>query len=227
DDTQLLDDRIGTRQVLEVVAHEHGAEVAGGQHAGEVEPGALDEPHVIRQVALDVADVARPPLAGDDRADEVTAVTGDVEHRRVRIDVPLQVPDDLAPDCVLRTDLAFVEPRVVELREEPSHSRPASTSLRIHGMTSSSISSRVVVASNPSTSRALRTSGTRIWTSCSNGGSETYRNSRSGPWTLRQIALASSSTVVDAAVERFTSSLTIRSDSIASLMPWARSPPYV
>src|ERR1700674_1168855 len=40
--------------------------------------------------------------------------------------------------------------------------RPALISSRIHGMTSSSISSRVVVASKPSISRAFRTSGTRI-----------------------------------------------------------------
>src|SRR5581483_4912186 len=45
--------------------------------------------------------------------------------------------------------------------------RPAPISSLIHGMTSSSIVSRLVVASKPSTSRALRTSGTRICTSCS------------------------------------------------------------
>ena len=40
-------------------------------------------------------------------------------------------------------------------------------------------------------------------------------------------ASASSSTVVDAAVERLKSSLTAAGDSIARRMPWARSPPYV
>jgi hypothetical protein len=55
------------------------------------------------------------------------------------------------------------------------------------GMTSSSIPESEVVASKPSTSRALRTSGTRCWTSCSNGGSETYRNGRSSPLSFRQI----------------------------------------
>ena len=44
---------------------------------------------------------------------------------------------------------------------------PSSTALVIQGITSSSISSRVVVASKPRTSRALSTFGTRIWTSCS------------------------------------------------------------
>ncbi len=45
--------------------------------------------------------------------------------------------------------------------------RPASISSRTHGMTSSSISSRVVVAIKPRTLRALVTSGTRRCTSCS------------------------------------------------------------
>src|SRR5262249_30526308 len=79
--------------------------------------------------------------------------------------------------------------------------RPALISSRIQGMTSSSISSSVVVASKPSIRRALRTSGTRRWTSCSNGGSETTRSGRSGPCTLCQMAVASSSTVVERAVD--------------------------
>src|SRR4029079_8700882 len=127
-----------------------------------------------------------------------------------------------------RGKLGFGYPRAGGAATLPrglDHSRPASTSPRIQGMTSSSISSSVVEASKSRTSVALRTSGTRIWTSCSNGGSETYWKARSGPWILRQIACASSSTVVDCAVDRLTSSLTIRSDSIASRMPWARSPP--
>src|SRR5260370_26026843 len=45
--------------------------------------------------------------------------------------------------------------------------RPASISSRIQGMTSSSIASSAVVASKPSTSHALCTSGTRRCTSCS------------------------------------------------------------
>ena len=74
-------------------------------------------------------------------------------------------------------------------------------------MTSSSIASSEVVASNPRTSRAFRTSGTRIWTSCSKGGSDTCRKGRSDPLTLRQIVSASSRTVVLAAVDRLKSSL--------------------
>ena len=77
--------------------------------------------------------------------------------------------------------LAFAEARPVEVGHEvrrkvgrePGHRRPAAVSAAIHGMTSSSISSSVVVASKPRTSRDLRTSGTRSWTSCSNGGSLT------------------------------------------------------
>ncbi len=73
-------------------------------------------------------------------------------------------------------ELGFGYPRAGGAASLPrglDHSRPASTSPRIHGMTSSSIWSSDVVASKPSTSRALRTSGTRRWTSYSNGSSET------------------------------------------------------
>src|SRR4029079_780831 len=70
------------------------------------------------------------------------------------------------------------------------HSRPASTSPRSQGMTSASISSSGVEASKSRTSVALRTSGTRIWTSCSNGGSETYWEGRLRSAILRQIACA-------------------------------------
>ena len=48
---------------------------------------------------------------------------------------------------------------------------------------------------------------------------------RAVAWILRQIVSASSRTVVDAAVDRLKSSLTAAGDSIASRMPWARSPP--
>ena len=54
-----------------------------------------------------------------------------------------------------------------ERRRLGAQIRRAWISSRIHGMTSSSTSSSEVVASNPSSSRALRTSGTRICTSCS------------------------------------------------------------
>src|SRR6476660_1942312 len=122
--------------------------------------------------------------------------------------------------------LAFLEHRHHDRQHRRGHqSRPASVSSRIHGMTSSSIWSRLVVASKPRTSRDLRTSGTRSWTSCSNGGSLTNRNGRPSVWILCQIASASSSTVVDAAVDRLKSSLTAAGDSIARRMPWARSPP--
>ena len=55
----------------------------------------------------------------------------------------------------------------------PGHNRPASTSVAIHGMTSSSIVSSDVVASKPRIARDLRTSGIRSWTSCSKGASLT------------------------------------------------------
>ena len=77
-----------------------------------------------------------------DPPDEVAPVAGQVEERRVGVDVALQEPDDLAPDRVLGADLALVEPGLVELRQEPRHRRPASSSARIQGTTSSSIASR-------------------------------------------------------------------------------------
>src|ERR1700758_3693802 len=52
-----------------------------------------------------------------------------------------------------------------------AHMRPAEISSRIQGITSSSTSSSDVVASKPSTSRAFRTSDTRICSSCAYGGS--------------------------------------------------------
>ena len=93
-------------------------------------------------------------------------------------------------------------------------------------MTSSSIVSSVVVASNPRTSRALRTSGTRqLDVVLERRVADVAERSAVGPWILRQIASASSRTVVDAAVERLKSSLIAAGDSIARRMPWARSPP--
>ena len=63
--------------------------------------------------------------------------------------------------------------RVAAGRCEDRQMRPCSIASSTQGTTMSSISSRDVVASKPRTSRALRTSGTRRWTSCSNGGSVT------------------------------------------------------
>ena len=71
-----------------------------------------------------IPDIRRPALAGLDEADEVAPIAGDVEQRGVGIDVSLQVPHDLAPDGVLRADLAVVETDAVEilwpLRDESS-----------------------------------------------------------------------------------------------------------
>ena len=84
--------------------------------------------------------------------------------------------------------------------------RPSATAAVIHGMTSSSISSSVVVHSKPSTSRALSTDGMRFCTSCSKPGSCT-KVSGASPLILRQISAARSVTVVDSAVEMLKSSL--------------------
>ena len=56
-----------------------------------------------------------------------------------------------------------------------SQIRPSWTAWVTHGTTSSSISSSEVVHSMPRTARALVTSGTRFWTSCSNAGSDDQR----------------------------------------------------
>src|SRR5450756_27243 len=133
---------------------------------------------------------------------------------------PAQGRHDVFPLVVNRDDDAE-RGRVVD------QIRPALISSPIQGITSPSISSSEVVASNPSTLRALRTSGTRICTSCSYGASETRLSGRSGPCTLRQMTSASSRTVVDSAVERLKSSLRAFSDSMAMRIPRARSPPYV
>ncbi len=148
-DPQLVDHGVAGLEVLEVVAHEDRPEVSGRQHAGQVETRRLDEPHVRREHVMHVPDVCRPALARLNPADEMAAVAGQVEERRARIHVALQEPDDLPPDGVLGADLALVEPRFVEFGEEPRHRRPASSSARIHGTTSSSIASRLVVASKP------------------------------------------------------------------------------
>ena len=173
DDRELLDHGIGRVEMLEIVAHEHRPEVRQRERGVELEAGRLDEPDIGGEHGAHVPDVGRPLLGRLDRPDEVAAIAGKVEDRSGRIHVALQIPCDLIPDALLGADLAFVEARLVELVEGTAHSRPASVSARIHGMTSSSIWSSVVVASKSRTSRALRTSGTRSWTSCSNGASLT------------------------------------------------------
>src|SRR4051794_15989453 len=105
----------------------------------------------------------------------MAAIAGDVEDRRIRWNPAAQVTDDLAPERVLGRHFRVGEPFGVDTVEVSlralhlAHSRPASSSVRIHGMTSSSIVSRVVPASKPRTARAFVVSGTRSWTSCSNG----------------------------------------------------------
>ena len=173
DDRELLDHGIGRVEVFEVVAHEHRSEVRGRERGVELEARRLHEPDIGGEHGAHVPDVGRPFLRRLDRPDEVAAIAGQVQDRFGRVHEPLQIPCDLVPDALLGADLAFVEARLVELVEGIAHRRPASDSAWIHGMTSSSIWSSVVVASKPRTSRALRTSGTRSWTSCSNGASLT------------------------------------------------------
>ena len=128
--------------MLEVVAHEHGPERPRRQGVGQVEAARLDEADVSRELRADVAQVARPSLPGVDVSDEIAHVAGDVEDRRGRIDPALQVADDLGPDPVLLLAGYLGEAVAIDVVEPVHHVRPASTSARIQGMTSSSISSR-------------------------------------------------------------------------------------
>jgi hypothetical protein len=59
------------------------------------------------------------------------------------------------------------------VKQCPPQMTPSLSALRTQGITSSSISSSVVVASKPKTSFALSTEGTRLATSCSKGVSLT------------------------------------------------------
>lgn len=63
--------------------------------------------------------------------------------------------------------------RLLGCRHGAAQIRPLSTAEVTHGMTSSSISARLVIASKPSTSFAFSVLGIRRCTSCSNGGSAT------------------------------------------------------
>src|SRR6266542_2681836 len=226
DHSELLEDRVPGRQVLQVVAHERHAEVFRRQDLVQSKAIRLNESDVRRQRPRRIPEIGRPPLGRNDITNEVALVAADVDDRP-RDHVAPQIVHDRRPDSIFRGAMVVLEATRVDTVQIVAHSRPASSSVRIQGMTSWSIASSVVVASKPSTSRALRTSGTLNWTSCSNGGSETVRNGLSGPWTARQIVSASSRTVVDVPVERLKSSLRARSDSIARRIPWARSPPYV
>ena len=76
-----------------------------------------------------------------------------------------------------------------------------------------------VVASKPRTSRALSTAGTRCATSCSKGGSDTHRNGLLALGSCVQMSSASSSTVVDSAVDRLKSSFRAAACSMAVTMP--------
>ena len=151
-------------------------------------PGPQDE----EQPVLD--DQGQPREEPEDDRDGRRVPEGVGEDRRVEVDrracpdrIAHPVPDDLVAardgeEPRLRADdqldggernAAEGERDKQRPRGSGHYSAPASNSARIQGMTSSSIWSSVVVASKPSMSRALRTSGTRRWTSCSNGGSVT------------------------------------------------------
>ena len=96
----------------------------------------------------------------------------------------------------------------------------------IHGMTSSSISSSDVVGLEAE--HALGLLGGRdaaLHVVLERVVADRTRSGSSGPLIFRQIDSASSSTVVDCAVERLKSSLRAVGCSIAATMPRARSPP--
>ena len=122
-DRELLDDRVGAVEVLEVVAHEDGPERPDRQVPFEIETVRLDEVDVGRQLGADVAQVRSPAVRRADVADEVAGVAGDVEDRRGRVDPLLEVPGDLRPDHVLLTPGDLREPLAVDV-VEPGHLDP-------------------------------------------------------------------------------------------------------
>jgi len=116
---------------------------------------------------LGVLDAAEcPPTFGVPRGRVAGVIAGGrralwraVEGAEDRLD-PLALVVDRDDDRELGS--AGLDVRMSRRRASSlGHRRPASTSARIHGTTSSSIVSSEVVASKPRTSRALRTSGTR------------------------------------------------------------------
>ena len=88
-DAQLFDDRVARLQVLQVVAHEHGPEVApSGRAMARSSPDPWTKRTSGGSESAHVADVGRPPLGRDDPADEMAAIASQVEDRRVWVDVP-------------------------------------------------------------------------------------------------------------------------------------------
>ena len=179
--TRQRNHRVDDQWIVGTIGHRDEDQVA----AGVVDPG----PHGVEHPAPDV--VAQSTQAGqfrrerlDDRARRIAVEVPDDDHllrgRHGRVEGPQDGLDRRAL-VVDRDDDRQVDRWVGPATRDGAHRRPASSSARIHGTTSSSIAGRSVCASNPSTERALRTSGTRRWTSCSNGGSEMWRNGRSRP----------------------------------------------
>ena len=101
-DPELLDDVGGARQVLQVVAHEDAVEVlAAAASWPSSRPLPWTNRTLARQGRGDVPEVGRPALPGCRPGDELAFVGADVQHRRVRRHVALEVADDLPPHRLL------------------------------------------------------------------------------------------------------------------------------
>src|SRR6185503_7551093 len=150
---ELGDDLVRAGQVLQVVAHEDEVEVAVRDRLAQRQAVGLHEVHVRAESCANIADVGRPALACADVADEVAEVAGHVENSTVAGYPTLEVRGDLRPEAILRARVGVPEAVVVDPIELglARHALTASSSARIHGITSSSIASRVVVASKPRT----------------------------------------------------------------------------
>src|SRR5438093_1061236 len=143
--------------MLEVVAHERDAEVVDRQGPVKLQAVGLDETDPLREGVPGVTEIRGPALSGSNVPDEIAEIAPDVQDRPVD-HVPTEMLHDRRPDPLLGRAMALREPGRVDALEVIAHRRPASSSARIHGMTSSSIASSVVVASTPRNSRDWRTS---------------------------------------------------------------------
>src|SRR5271163_4623096 len=190
------------------------------EHVGtvriQVDADATSRAHMIQEFAVAAPQVHHRIATPDPSLKEIVDQHGPDGRSRLAV-----VAEAIAVELLK----VGVTPHVVLVgRANVRQMVPASTAFTIQGMTSSSMTSSEVVAEKPSTSDALWTSGERSWTSCSNGGSLSYRNGVSGR-ILRQITSASSTTVVACGVERVKSPLSAAGCSMHVRIPRARSPP--
>src|SRR6202453_80459 len=137
------------------------------EHVGavrdQIDADATSRADVIQEFAVATSQVHHRIAAPDPRLEEILDQHGPDGRSRLAV-----VPEAIAVKLLK----VGITPHVVLVGIAKARQIvPASTAFTVQGMTSSSITSREVVAEKPRTSDALWTSGERSWTSCSNGGS--------------------------------------------------------